>query len=199
MNKLPVYNVVLGNAEGIQKMSLVDAPAVESDFLKFAEQHKLQFTIDEEQHIVFGCSLRADFPIYRYSPSVGEFYVVFSKEVIKELYEKFMIEQRFNDVNLNHETDTKGVYMLQSFLKDKDKGINPIGFEDIENGSWFTAYKIENEDVWQSVKSGVFNGFSVEGYFELEEPKQELKEQEEPETNQWIKEFDDLCNELGIK
>ena len=57
-------------------------------------------------------------------------------------------------------------------------GINPIGFEHIEDGSWFTAYKVENKQVWEDVKAGKFNGFSVEGYFGLErqEPKDEIEE-----------------------
>ena len=87
-----------------------------------------------------------------------------------------MIEERFNTVNLNHQTDTTGVYLIQSFIKDTEKGINPVGFEHIQNGSWFTAYKIENNDVWDAVKAGKFNGFSIEGYFELQEPKDEVEE-----------------------
>lgn len=176
MKKLPIYNITLGDSTGILIMSLVDSPAVESDFLKFANEEHIQFSLDEEQHIVFGCAMRADFPIYRYSQTNGEYYVVFSKETIKELYEKFMIEERFNTVNLNHQTNTTGVYLIQSFIKDTEKGINPVGFEHIQNGSWFTAYKIENNDVWDAVKAGKFNGFSIEGYFELQEPKDEVEE-----------------------
>lgn len=178
MKKLPIYNITLGDAEGIKIMSLVESPAVEDNFLKFAEEHQIQFSIDEEQHIVFGVALRADYPIYRCSPELGEYYVVFSKETIKELYEKFMIDQNFNNINLNHDTDTEGVYLLQSFIKNVNAGINPIEFEHIEDGSWFTAYKVENKQVWEDVKAGKFNGFSVEGYFGLErqEPKDEIEE-----------------------
>ena len=85
---------------------------------------------------------------------------------------KFMIDQNFNNINLEHYKDTKGVYLLQSFIKNTEAGMNPIGFEHIENGSWFAAYKVENEDVWDLIRSGKFNGFSVEGFFELEEPTQ---------------------------
>lgn len=177
MNKLPIYNVVLQNAEGIKKMSLVEYPAVEDNFLKFNEEQQLQFSINEDQRIVFGVALRANYPIYRCSPNLGEYYVVFSKETIIDLYEKFMIDQNFNKVNLNHNNDTEGVYLIQSFIKNTSSGINPIEFEHIEDGSWFCAYKIENEQVWEDVKSGKFNGFSVEGYFGLEEeqPKQDIE------------------------
>lgn len=190
MNKLPIYNIVLGEADGIQKMSLVDCPAVEIDFLKFSKEdkHNLSFSvIDEEQHIVFGCALRSNFPIYRYSEKLGEYYVVFTKETIKELYEKFMITGKSSNVNLNHSIMTEGVSLIQSFIKDTEKGINPVGFEDCEDGSWFVSYKVNNEDVWKSVKNGEFNGFSIEGTFELE-PIQ-LSKQE-------VGEFDELINEL---
>ena len=172
MNKLPIYHITLGDAEGILKMSLVDTPAVEVDFLKFnkeAEQ-KMTFSLNEDEHIVFGCAMRADYPIYRFSPSMGEYYVVFTKENIKVLYEKFMFDSRFNDVNLNHFEDTKDVHLLQSFIKDTNKGINPIGFEHIEDGSWFVSYKVKNDELWEKIKNGEFNGFSIEGFFDLEEP-----------------------------
>lgn len=171
MNKLPIYRIQLGDAEGIKIMSLVESPAVEIDFLKFAEQTPLQFSIDEEERIVFGCALRADFPIYRISPRIGEYYVVFERETIKQLFEKFLIEGRVSEVNLEHEVKTGGVHLIESFIKDKDKGINPKGFEDIADGSWFTSYKILNDEVWEKVKSGELKGFSVEGFFELEEEK----------------------------
>jgi len=166
MNRLPIYNIVLGEAVGIQVMSLVEYPAVESNFLAFDKQQEMKFAVNDEEHIVFGCALRADFPIYRCDKS-GEYYVVFNKGVIKELYEKFLTENLMNNVNLNHDKDTSGVYLIQSFIKDTEKGINPIGFEDCADGSWFCAYKVTNEEVWKEIKQGKFNGFSIEGYFDL--------------------------------
>ena len=178
---LPIYNIILNEGEGLTAMSLVQNPAVESSFIAFSEQHKLNFSVDEEEHIVFGCALRADFPIYRYSPSMGEYYVVFSKEVIKQLYEKFLIDSRFNFVNLNHTTDITDVYLIQSFMKDSEKGMSPVGFEDLAEGSWFVAYKILNEDVWEKVKQGEFLGFSVEMFCELERKFE--KQDEKPEMD----------------
>lgn len=176
MNRLPIYNIVLDGSDGIQKMSLVESPAVESNFLAFAqEKENLQFSINEDEHIVFGCALRADYPIYRRTPDRGEFYVVFNKDTIKQLYEKFLIEGRTSNVNLEHCIETDGVYLIQSFLKDSDNGINPKGFEDVENGSWFCAYKVMNNAVWDNIKQGKFNGFSVEVYCNLQ-PKNEIED-----------------------
>lgn len=165
---LPIYKIVLGDAEGINMMSLVEYPAVESDFMAFSKDASLKFSIQsEDKHIVAGCALRANYPIYR-NQNGKEFYVVFTSEAIDELYQKFMIEGHISDVNLEHSENTKGVHLIQSFIKNSECGINPAGFEDCEDGSWFVFYKIDNEDVWKQVKSGTFNGFSVEGMFELE-------------------------------
>lgn len=168
---LPIYNIVLDNLEGLTKMSLVQAPAVESNFIAFSEEARMEFSVDEEQHNVFGVALRADYPIYR--DFYGGCYVVFSKEVINALYQKFMIEDKLGLVSLDHNTDTEGVHLIQSFIKDDTKGINPTGFEDIENGSWFVCYHIDNPNVWDKIKNGEIKGFSVECTVGLEETEQD--------------------------
>lgn len=167
---LPIYKIVLGETEGIEKMSLVEYPAVESDFFAFSkDKEPLKFSIqDEYEHIVMGCALRANYPIYR-NQNGKEYYVIFTPEDIKTLYQKFMIDDKVSDVNLEHTQDIEGVHLIQSFIKDVECGINPVGFEDCENGSWFVAYKINNDKVWQEVLKGTFRGFSIEGEFELEE------------------------------
>lgn len=176
--KLPLYNIVLGEADGIEIMSLVEHPAVERDFLAFEKQKhpvknaeayraEAQFSLNEEQHIVFGVAIRADFPIYRIDNSGYEYYVIFSKETIKQLRDKFMYDKRTDLVNLEHSKDANSIYLIDSFIKDTSKGISPAGFEDIEDGSWFVSYKVDNEQVWNKIKSGEFRGFSIEGVFEF--------------------------------
>lgn len=172
---LPIYKIELGDAEGIVKMSLVDYPAVESDFIKFSKEEPIKFSIQsEEEHIVFGCAMRADYPIYR-NEYGKEFYVIFTKDVIKELYTKFMIDG-CNNVNLEHSQDVNDCYLIQSFIKDVENGISPKNFEEIEDGSWFVSYKILNDAVWNKVKDGTFNGFSIEGYFNLTDDTDEIDE-----------------------
>lgn len=168
---LPIYKIELGENEGITKMSLVRMPAVESNFIALSKQ-EMKFSVDEEEHNVFGVALRANFPIYRVS-DYGEYYVLFDEDVIKKLYQKFMISYR-DKVNLEHSDDVDGVYLIQSFIK--DDYLQPKGFEDIENGSWFVMYHIDNDEVWQKVKEGDFRGFSVECTVDLsDEPMDEME------------------------
>ena len=73
-----------------------------------------------------------------------------------------------------HQTDNflEGVYVFESFLIDETRGINiPKGYDEAPQGSWFISMKVENDEVWESVKNGTFKGFSVEGIFDQAEEK----------------------------
>lgn len=169
---IPIYKIVINDEEtGIDRISLVKYPAVESNFLAFEKnEKKLTFKADEEQKIIMGVLARADYPIYRYDTQIGEYYIQFSKEVIKELAEKLLSDNHQNWVNIEHkkDSDVDGVNMIQMFIKDKKKGINPDGFDDISDGSLFATFKVHNEDIWKEIKNGTFKGFSVEGLFGFE-------------------------------
>lgn len=176
---IPIYNAVLSDEnDGILAISLVDEPAVESDFLAFNKQEQVKFSIeDEKEHMLLGVVMRADFPIYRYSDSMGEYYIKYSKETIKTMAQKLMSDAKQNKINLMHQSDSfvEGVELVQLFIKDVEKGINPKTFENIEDGSLFAQYKVNNDEVWNEVMEGTFKGFSLEGYFTVETEKQETK------------------------
>lgn len=173
MNNIPVFEAYIDNIDcGIYKISLVDLPAVESDFIYFNKQDKaMKFNIEnEEQRMVTGVIMRANFNIYRYDDEFGEYYIKYSPETIKIMAEKMMFDDTFNNINIMHmdDTDVEGVNMVELFIKDTEKGINPNGFDDIENGSLFATYKINNEEIWEQIKLGTFKGFSLEGIFDID-------------------------------
>lgn len=161
--------------DGIFCISLVDEPAVEVNWLAFAKnkQQPLQFKVaDEDEHILLGVIMRADFPIYRVGISGYEYYIKYTKETIAKMARKMLADNVFNYVDTNHNNQwVDGVLLEELFIKDTAKGINPNGFEDIEDGSLFAKYRVSNETIWGKVKNGRFNGFSLEGYFEAMESK----------------------------
>ena len=57
-----------------------------------------------------------------------------------------------------------------------ERGVNPKGFEDIEDKSLFGTYKVLNDDVWGKIKDGTFKGFSLEGVFDMVEVKEQSEE-----------------------
>ena len=182
---LPVYNISIDfdTDEGLQLVSLVDDPAVVESFLTFNSEEpvKLVFTSDEEQHIISGVSLLADTPIYRNDGREG-YYVVFTKETIKQLVEKYNKENKTNLTSLQHNGEIiSDCVMVESYFIDKERGICPKEFSHCPDGSWITSYKVTNDELWNKIKtSGQLNGFSVEISCQLEPAKEGQKIYDEP-------------------
>lgn len=169
---LPLFEALIEDeSEGILNISLVDYPATKSNFIYFNDQKKqLMYAVqNEEQRVVFGVIMRADQKIYRRDANGFEYYVFYSKETVKKMSEKLLLDGNHNNINLMHTpgTDMEGINCFQLFIKDKARGVDPVGFDDIEDGSLFGAYHVENEALWQAIKEGTFRGMSLEGYFEV--------------------------------
>lgn len=158
---------------GVDAISLVDMPAVEKNFLCFSEEKQpVKMKFDNSKHIITGVVCLADTPIYRYNERMGEYYVVFTKETIEKMVEKFAKMDLFKSVNLQHDDEqfVDGIYMIESYITNKERGINPIEFANIPDGSWVCSYKVENEALWGEIINGnKLNGFSLQGMFDLEE------------------------------
>lgn len=168
-NGLPLYEDKIADAGcGMLRISLVDLPAVESDFQKFGKPVLVRMA-DEDKRLILGCVMRAGFPIYRRDER-GEYYTSFSAATIRQMAEKYLDENRQNRVNLMHSgEEVRGVQMVQLFIKDSARGIVPTGFEDIEDGSLFAEFHIADDEIWAWIKEGVLRGFSLEGFFVMEE------------------------------
>ena len=178
---LPVYDVLLYDAEdGMIKISLVDDPAVMSDFVAFDRQRPVQMysVADPDKRLVYGVVLRADFPIYRRDKELGEYYVLFKPDTIRAMAEKYLADGLQNETSTMHKTDVDGVQMVQYFIKDTARGMAPEGFADIADGSLFAEFHVTNDEVWEKVKDGTFRGFSMEAYYTLtpEESVTEVRE-----------------------
>jgi hypothetical protein len=139
-----------------------------------------KFSIEnQDQRIVTGALMIADLPIYRRDED-EEYYVSFSAAEIKKIVQRFFKKGYQSKVNVEHATPVDGVYMFESFIIDREKGIMPPkGFEDISNGSWFGSFKVDNEKIWNEVKAGTFKGFSVEGLFRYEKTNKVVSKEEE--------------------
>lgn len=177
---IPVFDALITDEEtGMMKISLVDDPAVMSNFQTFDANRRMQMfaVADEEKRLVYGVVMRADFPIYR-RDGFGEYYIIYRPETIRKMAEKYLADGLQNAVNIMHKTDVDGVQMVQYFIKDTARGVNPAGFDDIADGSLFAEFHIVNDSVWQSVKAGEFRGFSLEGFFDLK-PDDDLESVEE--------------------
>ena len=156
---------------GISAISLVKNPAIMLNFFAFSkdETKKVQqFKFaDEDKRIITGPVMLADRDIARMGDDGEMFNVYFSAETIEKLSQLFLIKGKQSSATFEHETTINGVTVTESWLvKDptNDKA-NAMGF-DVTPGSWMASMKIDDEDIWQRIKSGEVKGFSVEGYFE---------------------------------
>lgn len=128
----------------------------------------LKFSVNEEKRIISGAAMIADLPIYRKDDALGEYYVIFDAASIQDIVQKFSAKGFMNNFNLFHNdaATVSDVTIFNSFISNKELGIHPPeGFSDCANGSWFISAKVNNDEVWQRVKSGELRGFSVEGLF----------------------------------
>ena len=194
MHKVFYIHINDGDETGMNAISLVESPAVERNFLCFEKDNKLKLELhDETQHIITGVVALADTPIYRYNPSLGEYWVVFTKDTIQKMIEKYSRSGLFNSVNLDHDDErfTSSVFMIESYVINKQRNIVPAGFEDVPDGSWICSFKVEDEALWSEiVNTDKFNGFSLQGIFELAETEQKFEKADE---------LDQLIDELVKK
>jgi len=167
--KIPIFYLEIDETTetGVEKISLVERPAVEIDFLKFSKSQRFKYEItDTDKREVFGVVMLPDVPIYRDTPHFGEHYVVFTRETIKKIAQRFFELYGAKSVNLDHSTDTDDVTIYESYIVEKERGkLPPLAFSDVTDGTWLASMKINNDELWQKIKKGEFNGFSVEGLF----------------------------------
>ena len=199
IDDIPVFNATLDEDCGIIRVSLVDDPAVSKNFQVFnASARPMLYAVqDEDKHLVRGVIMRADYPIYRRDKSLGEYYIVYKPDVIRQMAEKYLTEDRANNVNIMHKegSDVEGVNMVQWFIK--GAGVAIDGFDDIADGSLFAEYHVTNEDVWAEIKAGTYKGFSLEGYFNLE-PEQS-KDYVQDVIDKWGEYFQKIKNMANFK
>ena len=197
---VPIYEAIItDDGLGMERISLVDNPAMECDFQFFENVDKEEFKFsvqNEEQRHIFGVIIRADHPVLRLSQEGFPYYITFSKETIKTIVQKYFREGRQNNFNLMHTpgTDINSVEMLQFFIKDTEKGINPKGFEDIEDGSLFGEFKVTDDLIWEEIKGGRFKGFSMEILYDISIPLEEEEEQLYSDIQDLL---DQIANQIG--
>ena len=152
MNKLPIYELKVSDDETLE-IALVDEPAIEENFI-FFNSDEIKMTFNDEQMIVSGPVLVPNLKIF-VNDALGMRYVFFSKETIKDIAEKFLSKKGLK-FNLQHTDKVAHLNIVESYFA---KEGNTFG---VPEGSWIVTAKVKDADVWESVKEGKFNGFSLQ-------------------------------------
>lgn len=151
---------------GIEAISIVKNGAIESDFIALkSEQIKLA-EVDKERKILMGAALIPNKPIYR-KQGDKEFYVFFSKETIKKASQLFFMNGNQNNATLEHQMSLSGLSVVESWLvEDTEMDKSKLYDLNLPVGTWAISMKVDNDEIWNEfVKTGMVNGFSIEGYF----------------------------------
>lgn len=202
VKKIKKYKV--GIDSETEAISMVTEPAIESDFVFLSKDKaivKEAFSTDEK-HMVYGAVLRPDFPIYR-NDGENEYYLEFTSESIERMARDYMMNYRQGNVTIQHEEYANEVFMVESWIKqdmDKDKSVSVGLDKSLPIGTWFCGFYVNNNDVWERIKSGELKGFSVEAMIDLEDFAK-VKKEDEFEMNEsfWSK-LKSIVNEaLGKK
>lgn len=132
------------------------------------QMSKQKFATDEEKRVVIGPAMVPDLKIYRKDKEGNPYHVYFSADTIKMIAEKYMKNKYLDNNDENHDgTAVKDVYVIESWIKeDMEDKSNKYGYNELPIGTWFVSMKVKNDDVWNKVKQGELNGFSVSGWFE---------------------------------
>lgn len=202
VKKIKKYKV--GIDSETEAISMVTEPAIESDFVFLSKDKAIvkEAFSNDEKHMVYGAVLRPDFPIYR-NDGENEYYLEFTSESIERMARDYMMNYRQGNVTIQHEEYANEVFMVESWIKqdmDKDKSVSVGLDKSLPIGTWFCGFYVNNNDVWERIKSKELKGFSVEAMIDLEDFAK-VKKEDEFEMNEtfWDK-LKSIVNEaLGKK
>ena len=164
---------------GVEAISVVENPAIEEDFVAFANQEIKFAEVDSEKRILMGALLVPNKPIYRRNGE-DEYYVYFSKDTIRKTAELFLMKGNQNNSTLEHAMPLNGLSLVESWIvEDNEKDKSRLYDMNVPVGTWMGAVKVNNEEVWNDyVKTGKVKGFSIEGYFadKMPRPQESIEE-----------------------
>lgn len=170
---IPLYEIVIDEEDGdtgFNLISIVQDPAIGVRALAFNESNQsieMKFKLDEDKQILVGPALIPDLVIPR-SDKYGKYNIVFTKNVILKMVERFNKAGSNKKINFNHSNKMVDAYIMQDFIIEDPvyNNARAYGFEDLPVGTYFIVCKVEDKEFWQNyVRGEGFSSFSVEGWF----------------------------------
>ena len=150
----------------IEAISVVEHPAIESDFVALKSQEFKFAEADKERKILIGPILIPNKPIFRKNGE-EEYYIYFSRETVRKSSQLYLKQGNQGNSTLEHNSTIEGLTLVESWLvEDKKNDKSNMYGMDLPLGTWVGAVKVDNDEVWNDyVKTGKVKGFSIEGYF----------------------------------
>ena len=164
---------------GVDAISVVATPAIESNFVALKSEEIKLAEVSSEKRILMGAVLIPEKPIYRRNGE-DEYYIYFSKDTVNKASQLFFKNGNQNNWTLEHDKSIKGLTVVESWIvEDTQKDKSALYNLSVPVGTWMASVKVEDDTIWNEyVKTGKVKGFSLEGYFaDKLETKKELSKQ----------------------
>lgn len=159
-----------GEELGISQVAYTSTPAIITKGLAFNIERKMVFA-DELKYRLAAPAMIPDMPIYRFDDEIGEYEVVFTKEVIEKLRADFMAKKAPVQFNLEHDSiQSAPSYILDSWItgpSESDPSFTKYGIT-VPEGSWFIVSQFTDKEFFKNeilAKDRV--GYSIEGFLGL--------------------------------
>lgn len=177
-----IYKAKIKTKEnGLNILSMVETPAIEINYVKMEEEinHIKMEVLDEEKNIVIAPALVPDMLIPRVHKGI-KYYISFDKETIEQSLIKMSAEQKDQNVDINHsEKLINGAIVMEKFITHPNRVTQVKNFENLPMGTLFFTAKVTDEKLMSDIKAGKINGWSIDGFYDLEiEEDVELTEDE---------------------
>jgi hypothetical protein len=183
---------------GIDAISIVESPAIESDFVALKSQEMKLAEVDKDKKLLLGALLIPNKPIFR-NGDEGDYYIFFSKDTVMKASQMYLKNGYQSNSTLEHKESLDGLTLVESWLvEDKVHDKSRKYGMDVPLGTWMGSVKVNNDEIWKEyVKTGKVKGFSIEGYFadKMERPKESVKEDMSKDKELLDKIKDILTNE----
>ena len=167
---------------GIEAISVVENPAIESDFIALNSQDVKLAEVNAEKRLLMGALLIPNKPIYRRNGQ-DEYYIFFSKDTVLKASQKYLMSNNQHNATMEHQYDISGLTLVESWIVEDEVHDKSRKYGlDVPVGTWMGSVKVNNDEVWNDyVKTGKVKGFSIEGYFadKMERPNESLEMSEE--------------------
>lgn len=165
-----IYELIIEdeNIDEVFAISLVEEPAIESNFVFFEKDKEVKFqAVSDDKRLVMGPILIPNKQILRIDGEGKPYWVFFKPETIKKLSEMYLKKKYTDSATLEHDKKVNGVTLVESWIKEsvtKDK--SAIYGLSVPVGTWMGTFKVDNDEIWNDyVKTGEVKGFSIEGLF----------------------------------
>ena len=173
---------------GVDAISIVESPAIESDFVALKNEEIKLAEVDKDKRILMGALLIPNKPIYR-NGEEGEYYIYFSKETIVKASQMFLQNGNQSNSTLEHNKVLDGLTLVESWIVESEQDKSRHYGLNVPVGTWMGSVKVNNSKIWKDyVKTNKVKGFSIEGYFadKMEQTKKLAKEDMEENISEEI-------------